>query len=101
MSKALPISLDRLRELGWSLWDPIGLEDSGCPRDEYDTYLWGLVSRLLHGASEDEAADYLVAMEARTIGLTPRADTQGRAEALVAAVGAYLRSFSGGRAGVH
>ena len=33
------IALSRLREIGWSAWDPIGLADSDCPRDEYDAYL--------------------------------------------------------------
>ena len=45
MSKRPKLRLSRLRDIGWSLWDPIGLNDFGDDwesvtfADEYDSYL--------------------------------------------------------------
>jgi hypothetical protein len=44
------IQLSRLRAIGWSTWDPIGIRDpceneDGCV-DEYDSYLLHVVSTL-------------------------------------------------------
>jgi len=96
MDKIGAVSLERLRQYGWELWDPIGLADTGCPRDEYDTYLLQLVGRLRDGDSDAEATAYLVRMEIEWMGLPPRATTQARAQALVAAVRGYLAGFAAG-----
>jgi hypothetical protein len=69
------IQLSRLREIGWKLWDPIGLADErgvpddGCA-DEYDRYLLHVVSLLCRGGSKHEAASYLTAIASEHIGLS-------------------------------
>lgn len=67
--------LSRLREIGWKLWDPIGLAhnggspDEGCA-DEYDRYLLHAVSMISRGGSKDEAAVYLTGIASEHMGLS-------------------------------
>ena len=69
------IQLSRLREIGWQLWDPIGLADrtglsgEGCA-DEYDHYLLHVVSMFCRGASMAETTDYLTAVTSEHMGLS-------------------------------
>jgi hypothetical protein len=62
--------LSRLREIGWSRWDPIGLTGiENTPDDEYDSYLLQAAGRLWNGASEEEVTDYVVTIEIEYMGL--------------------------------
>jgi hypothetical protein len=69
------IQLSRLREIGWKLWDPIGLAnnggspDEGCA-DEYDRYLLHVVSMISRGGSKKEATAYLTNMASEHMGLS-------------------------------
>jgi len=75
------VRLSRLREIGWRLWDPIGLAElEGASRwevaDEYDQYLLHVADMVRAGASVDEAAAYLVDIASEHMGLSyvdPRA----------------------------
>ena len=93
-SKAL---VSRLREIGWKLWDPIGLADQlGMPpehaADEYDRYLLDVASMLDRGASKTEAAGYLTGVASESMGL---ADVDSDAvEATVDAIADYLMSLT-------
>ena len=69
------IEISRLREIGWKLWDPIGLvNDGGSPdegwADEYDSYLLHVVSILCRGGSKDEATAYLAGIASKHMGLS-------------------------------
>lgn len=61
-----PLRLSLLRDIGWSLWDPIGLLDPGESwegqpfADEYDRYLLAVASMLRDGLSTDECEAFLV-----------------------------------------
>lgn len=82
--------LSRLREIGWSKWDPIGLDDdwrSAAP-DEYDTYLMRAAGMLFRGQPEEEAASYLLYIETDYMGLS-RSNPHAAAET-VAALKAYV-----------
>jgi uncharacterized protein YbgA (DUF1722 family) len=96
MKPVATLSLETLRQFGWTLWDPICLEATECPRDEYDTYLLELVSLLRHGAAMDEAVEYLIHAETETIGMRRRIDTRSRAERLAEAVEGYLEGLPAG-----
>lgn len=93
-SKAL---VSRLREIGWKLWDPIGLADQlGMPpehaADEYDRYLLHVASMLDRGASKAEATGYLTSVASESMGL---ADVDSDAvEATVDAIADYLMSLT-------
>lgn len=83
--------LSRLREIGWSLWDPIGLhglEDQ--PVDEYDSYLMQAAGRLWNGASEEEVATYLVNIESDYMGLGPRSGVDERARRVAQSLNRYV-----------
>ena len=68
------IGVSELREIGWALWDPIGLRevDGGAPEgaeDEYDTYLMRVAGMLINGRGISAAAGYLAAIESDHMGL--------------------------------
>ncbi|MAY88411.1 MAG: hypothetical protein CML02_17035 [Pseudooceanicola sp.] len=94
------IKLSKLRDIGWTLWDPIGLlltseghsagtwdEEDNLPfADEYDTYLIAAASALRRGEPSGEVVDYLVHIETHSMGLTPTPTTRERALAVVEAI---------------
>jgi hypothetical protein len=104
MAEQTKIMLSRLREIGWSLWDPIGLkgvgdgewQDGGKCADEYDGYLLQVVGRLRRGERTAEVVAYLEKTETGHIGLNPNATTHSRAEATVAAIANYLSTLPEG-----
>ena len=84
-----------MRDIGWGLWDPIGIlapsaawDEEGCEgfADEYDNYLVTASRRLREGASAAQVVAYLVDIEIRYVGLRERPDTRSRAETVVAAI---------------
>ena len=98
MSSASTIQLSHLRNIGWELWDPIGLKDvrdSRCD-DEYDTYLLQVVSRLTRRDALSEVASYLVRVESENMGLGFKASALFRATATVEAIDAYLKTLPTG-----
>ena len=90
------VELSRLREIAWSLWDPIGLRniDGGWADDEYDSYLLRVVSLLSSGDHRDHAIAYLMRTESEDMGLGVRPGQRDRATAAVDAVSAYLSERS-------
>ncbi|CDZ72482.1 hypothetical protein [Neorhizobium galegae] len=86
----MTITLTQVRDIGWSFWDPIGLKDTDCPRDEYDSYIRAAVDMLQNGQSSADTIDFLVTAETEYIGLSPREDTLERATRTVEALVAIL-----------
>lgn len=95
----LTVKLSKLRDIGWMLWDPIGLLGPGgfYPgkwsdeanlgfADEYDTYLVSAASQLRRGESREQVVSYLVHIESEHMGLGEGPTTRERAKAVVAAV---------------
>ncbi|WP_137156303.1 hypothetical protein [Rhizobium sp. FKL33] len=89
------LSLSRLRDIGWSLWDPIGLlgpeqrwneGDAQDFADEYDSYLIEAAGLLRRGAPDQEVVDLLVSRETVRMGAPLRTDTYERARSTVAAI---------------
>jgi hypothetical protein len=73
LQKPVP-DIKRLRAIGWSTWDPIGLSKlSSVPlesiADEYDTYLLHAAGLLINGAGADATAGYLVDIATHHMGL--------------------------------
>lgn len=95
------IRLSVLRDIGWKLWDPIGLGSPGggwpehCA-DEYDRYLLHLVGMLNQGKSPEEAADYLEWVRSEYMGLGP-SNTLARnaCVATAQAIITYLQALPG------
>jgi hypothetical protein len=90
MSIGPKIELSRLREIGWAIWDPIGLGVENRPDDEYDSYLLEAAVRLRNGDSDDAVADFLVHIEADHMDLGRSAQATERALRCVRALRAYL-----------
>lgn len=61
--------LSRLRDIGWTEWNPIGLNRTETAEDEYDSYLLQAAGRLWNGESEEAVASYLADIEANHMGL--------------------------------
>ncbi len=91
-----PLRLSRLRDIGFALWDPIGLLPPGetweghPAADEYDAYLARATSMLRDGASDDECVRYLLDIEVGHMGLTGTSPP-GSAERLAQVVSALRR----------
>ena len=102
MTKMRPqprLKLSKLRDIGWSLWDPIGLLSSDGPSsghwsdeansgfaDEYDRYLISAASQLRRGESHSEVVRYLLNIEAEDMALGEGQTYRERAQAVVAAI---------------
>ena len=85
------LELSRLREIGRSRWDPLGLwAFEHAPDGEYDSYLVHAAGRLWDGASEDEVTKYLLSAEAEDMGLDGAPDALQRACEVVSALSAYV-----------
>lgn len=93
------LKLSKLRDIGWALWDPIGLlgsQGSSTGRwddeanrsfaDEYDTYLISAASQLRRGTPREEVVEYLVQIETKHMGLGGSPSTRKRADAVVEAI---------------
>lgn len=89
------IKLSKLRDIGWSLWDPIGLLDPESRpgrwddeanlsfADEYDSYLIAAASQLRRGMPRDEVVAFLVEIETEPMGMNDNPTARPRAEAVV------------------
>ncbi|MBP1849043.1 hypothetical protein [Rhizobium halophytocola] len=82
------LKLSRLRDIGWTIWDPIGLLapserwDEGealAFADEYDNYLREAAGLLRRGTPAEDVVRLLVAVETSRMGLAERPDTVNRA----------------------
>jgi hypothetical protein len=108
------LQLSRLRDIGWELWDPIGLlapDESweGQPfADEYDSYLTAVASMLRDGRSTDECEAFLVEITIVHMALGLDKDgaiipereltARGPAKATVEAIRAYVAELDAGPA---
>lgn len=96
MARYPKLRLSRLRDIGWSQWDPIGIMEPGmrweshAAADEYDGYLFAVANQLCAGGSDEDSILYLIKVETHRIGLTPRDDTEPRARRTVEAIRDYL-----------
>lgn len=91
------IRLSRLRDIGCSIWDPIGLLPGGenwddpdnlCFADEYDRYLIAAAGQLRRGTAADEVVDYLLKVVTEYMALAETPECRERALAVVVAINA-------------
>jgi hypothetical protein len=84
--------MSRLRDIGWSLWDPIGLlskDEHWKGRsfaDEYDNYLLRVAGMVREGQPPENAIEYLIRIQKEYMGLDIASDDINRAEAVVATI---------------
>ena len=85
--------LSRLPEIGWDIWDPIGLKGQARLDDEYDRYLLRSADRIWDGADAHEIARYLAEIEATAMGLGNSADARERTENAARALTEYVETL--------
>jgi len=75
MGKKLPPNqlelYKRVDEILFYQWDPIGISDTTCPRDEYHSYLPQVFKRLLENEKPFKIAEYLTHVTADNMGMSP------------------------------
>lgn len=88
MNSYPPLKLSRLRDIGWTEWDPLRLLPKGdrwenYPEfaDEYDRYLLHAETRLRRDWSVSEAADYFMHIACEHMGLGQPIDSSARIRA--------------------
>jgi hypothetical protein len=69
MAKASDL-LPVVSEILFREWDPIGVNDNELCRDEYDSYVPGLVHALLSGADEYKLASWLRRVQSDSMGMS-------------------------------
>jgi len=95
-----PIGLFALRTIGWSEWDPIGLNGSeggwrfSDAANEYDRYMVRVAQGLRQGEPQESMIDYLIGIETHHMGLALTSNTRVRASATIAAVNQHLATLS-------
>lgn len=77
-------TLERLKDPLWEEWDPIGVNETDCPRDEYDSYALKIQSMLMSNSSRDEVLSYLVWLRTEYIGISKKGDPATVADQRVA-----------------
>jgi hypothetical protein len=96
MSGRLRFKLSRLREIGWALWDPIGLRGfEGTPNDEYDSYLLQAAAQAEKGADVEDTVHFLASIEREHMGLDDSESVIPRARATAAAIQDYAAELRG------
>lgn len=86
------LRLSRLRDIGWTLWDPIGLLSEGDTwvgkqfADEYDGYLVHAAGQLRRGACAQDVVDYLGRIKSEHMGLGAAPDMDARIRSVVRAM---------------
>ena len=94
MSEIPTLHLSRLREIGWSQWDPIGLRppDEGFV-DEYDRYLLQAAAKLWRSESDEIVLEYLIHIEVEAMGVGKSPTARTRASATVSALNDYIEEL--------
>jgi hypothetical protein len=91
----MSVELNKLREIGWTLWDPIGLlgqSDAWNEKpfaDEYDGYLLQALGKLRNGHSIFDIVEFIVSIEIETMGLNEHPSQKGTAQKVAMALALY------------
>ncbi|NNC38587.1 MAG: hypothetical protein EX271_01720 [Acidimicrobiales bacterium] len=100
MSARPKIRLSRLRDIGWTHWNPIGLLEPGqnwediSNADKYDGYLILVAGMVRNDIAEEEAIEYLMTIESEHMGLGRR--SREAAEATIIAIQADDQLWNNG-----
>jgi hypothetical protein len=98
MLNPVDINLDKLRQIGWDNWDPIGIRGFGddawksATADEYDRYMLHVGRSLIQGGRIDDAVAYLDNIASEHMGLGPiTPEGHAASQRTVEAIATYLR----------
>ena len=68
LQRRLKETFRQVSEVLWKDWDPIGLNETECPDDEYDDFVWPIVRILLGSRDEAEICEALRRAETDGLG---------------------------------
>ncbi|MFH1748556.1 MAG: hypothetical protein ABIG44_16095 [Planctomycetota bacterium] len=68
--------MQRIHDVLWNDWDPIGVRDMGGPEDEYDSYIGRVYRLLASGASKQELTGALRAIQTDCMGMLIENDVE-------------------------
>ena len=100
MSARPKLRLSRLRDIGWTVWDPIGLNDFDGEwenvsfADEYDRYLIQAAGRIRTKEPDEAVINYLLKAETEYMGMPNSIAALERAKATVEAIKSDTRIWS-------
>ena len=80
---------EKINDVLYDVWDPIGIRKCGGPRDEYESYVSEIQTALEEGVNEDAIFRHLREIEQEAMGLRDCYESQTRAAAKTL-VGLYL-----------
>ena len=90
MSGAWKRFVDSVNTVLLEHWDPIGVRstDPSWPRDEYESYVGGIIGVVQRGGSDHAIAEHLAALESGNMGVGPtplehRLDVARRVRAVI------------------
>jgi hypothetical protein len=70
VDKSWKLLLERVRQILWETWDPIGVNAHAEAVTEYDSYAPGVVSLLIHDCTSAELDLHLSRIETNDMGLS-------------------------------
>ncbi|HEU0217901.1 MAG TPA: hypothetical protein VFQ90_14680 [Stellaceae bacterium] len=83
---------ERVAKVLLTEWDPIGIKDVPSVRNEYNSYVAGIVNIILSNRSESELAEHLVELETNEMGLRGERDRAERVARILFGVKRKLAS---------
>ena len=60
---------EKIREILWADWDPIGVQDAPQARGEYDQYVSSITKMVIAGCPASDLAERLLEIEVNSMGL--------------------------------
>lgn len=91
MSQIPTFKLSRLRDIGWTHWDPIGIVNMRADADdEYGRYLIKAAAMLWKSTCPKDVIDYLLQIEREYMGMGENSSAQDRAATTVAELATYV-----------
>lgn len=86
------LQIEALREIGWSVWDPLNLQSIGWREqggeNEYDRYLLHAAEMLSRGCPDFEVIEYLILVETDHMGMVGSDTASARSKMTVEAISA-------------
>lgn len=65
------LTFHEIRKILLAEWDPMHVDDLGCPLDEYDCYIPGIADLLSSRPTQSQVQYLLTSIESKEMGLVP------------------------------
>lgn len=65
------LTFDEIRKILLTEWDPMHVDELGCPTDEYEAYIPRIAVLLRENASQSQVQELLANIETKEMGVDP------------------------------